>query len=120
MDLELISIVDYTKGDPATNLEGIKPHTYWSNASDESDSSCAWYVNFYYGDVYYNHKSSIYHIWCVRTLEDGMLEWANEDAPVQMTWMDAMEYAESMNEAKEITISEIENIFGYKIKIVKG
>lgn len=116
---ELKSIFYYSKNKPTTNMEGIKIDRYWTSTPDALDSTNKWCFDFYYGHTYRSHKRSIYHVWCVRTLGDGSLEWAKEDAPTKMTWDEAMEYAESMNEAKEITISEIENMLGYKIKIVK-
>ena len=40
--------------------------TYWS--SSEYSASYAWSVNFSYGNVYYNTKSSTYRVRCVRDL----------------------------------------------------
>lgn len=117
---ELKSIVDYTKYNPATNLKDIKSSHYWSSTSCAIDSSSAWDVGFYYGGDYEGYKGGSRYVRCVRTLEDSSLEWAKEDAPKQMTWQEAMDYAESLNiETKEITIDEIENLLGYKVKIVK-
>lgn len=117
---ELKSIVDYNKYNPATNLQRIKPNAYWSSSPNVSDSSRAWVVYFGYGDDNYGNKSYSRYVRCVRTLEDGSLEWAKEDAPTKMNWQEAMEYANSLNvETKEITIDEIENLLGYKVKIVK-
>ena len=94
---ELLSIVDYTKYNPATNLEGIKSARYWSSSPYVSDSLGAWAVSFCSGDSYHCHKNRSYYVRCVRTLNDVTLEWANEDAPKEMTWQEAMDYAESLN-----------------------
>ena len=102
---ELKSIVDYTKCNPATKLEGIKSEFYWSSSPSVSGSSGAWGVNFYGGfDYYYGTKGYNYYVRCVRTLEDGSLEWAKEDAQNKMTWQEAMDYAESLNAEPKKTI----------------
>lgn len=120
---ELLSIVDYTKCKPATNMEGIKPDYYWSSSPSVSDSSRAWFVTFYYGYGYFNYKSNSNYVRCVRTLEDGSLEWAKEDAPIQMSWKDAMDYAESLNaEPKKTIVLEtwIVKSFSNKLYVVEG
>mgnify|MGYP003588651478 CR=1 FL=1 len=95
---ELLSIVDNTRYNPATNLEGIVSGYYWSGSPDVSNSSRARYVHFYFGDGYDGNKSNSNYVRCVRTLEDGSLEWAKEDAIVKMTWKQAIDYAESLKE----------------------
>ena len=101
---ELKSIVDYTKYNPATNLEGIKSARYWSSSPLVSISSDAWSVSFNYGYDYNSNKSISDYVRCVRTLEDGSLEWAKEDAPKKMNWNDALDYAESLNNIEPKTI----------------
>ena len=101
---ELLSIVDYTLCNPATNLEGIKSNWYWSSSSSVPDSSLAWGVDLEDGDSGYSNKKGRGHIRCVRTLDDGSLEWAKEDAPTQMNWQKALDYAESLNAEPNKTI----------------
>ena len=101
---ELLSIVDYTKYNPATNLEGIKSNWYWSSSSSVPDSSLAWGVDLEDGDSGYSNKKGRGHIRCVRTLDDSSLEWAKEDAPTQMNWQKALDYAESLNVEQRQTI----------------
>ena len=109
---ELLSIVDYTKYNPATNLDGIKSDFYWSSSPYVSGLSDAWGVYFYGGDDGYYLKSSSIYVRCVRTLDDGSLEWAKEDAPKKMTWQEAMNYAESLNniERRNIQHTVIEDL----------
>ena len=91
---ELLSLVDYTKHNPASNVD-ITSYYYWSSTTSASFTSFAWGVNFSSGgsDDYYKY-SSLY-VRCVRDTDNG-LEWS-EDAPTEMTWYQAMEYAESLN-----------------------
>ena len=102
---ELKSIVDYTKYNPATNLEGIKSARYWSGSPSVSDSSVAWNVGFYVGDDFNGNKSNSNYVRCVRTLDDGSLEWDKEDAPHKMNWQEALDYAESLNAEQKKTIA---------------
>lgn len=103
---ELLSIVDYTKYNPATNLEGMKSAAYWSSTSDVSDLTFAWGVCFYHGYDSVGYDGHNHYVRCVRTLENNTLEWAKEDAPRTMTLKEAIEYADSLNtqqhEAKSI------------------
>ena len=103
--LELLSIVDYTKCNPATNLDGIKPEFYWSSSPSVSDSSLAWVVYFGYGSDDSNDKSNSNYVRYVRTLDDGSLEWDKEDAPHKMNWQEALDYAESLNAEQKKTIA---------------
>ena len=93
---ELLSIVDYTKHNPASNIN-ITSNTYWSSTTYASLSDCdgAWGVGFYGGNSDYYYKIGSYYVCCVRDTQDGF-EWG-EDAPTRMTWDEAMEYAEYLN-----------------------
>lgn len=66
---ELASLVDTTKSNPA--LPSGHPFTnaqssYWSSTTDVDNTSVAWLVNFYDGNVYYYGKSLNLYVWCVR------------------------------------------------------
>ena len=98
---ELLSVVDYTKCNPSTNIEGIKSEYYWSSSPITSDSPSVWIVNFYYGYSYDGNKSDSSYVRVCKTLQDGSLEWAKEDAPAEMTWYEAIEYAESLWDIEE-------------------
>ena len=91
---ELLSIVDYTKHNPASNVD-ITSYNYWSSTTNASDTSLAWYVYFNYGYSSYYAKDGRFYVRCVRDTDNG-LEWS-KDAPTEMTWYEAMEYAESLN-----------------------
>ena len=91
---ELLSLVDYTKHDPASN-EDITSNYYWSSTTYAYDTDNAWFLYFYNGRSYYDVKTYSYYVRCVRDTENG-LEWS-KDAPTGMTWDEAMEYAESLN-----------------------
>ena len=106
---ELKSIVDYTKCNPATNLEGIKPNFYWSSSPFVSDSYDAWGVYFKSGGGDFKYKRNSYYVRCVRTLQDKTLEWAKEDAPKTMTLQEAIEYASSLNTNQSYSSSEPKN-----------
>lgn len=65
---ELKSIVDYTKENQAI-IDGFKNVTaghYWSSSLHVSDSTCAWYVPFNYGDDYGVVNSNPGLVRCVR------------------------------------------------------
>jgi hypothetical protein len=91
---ELLALVDYTKYDPASTVD-ITSDYYWSSTTDASRSDYAWLVDFCNGSPDGYYKTASEYVRCVRDTEDG-LEWS-EDAPKQMTWDEAMKYAESLN-----------------------
>ena len=91
---ELLSLVDYTKHDPASN-EDITSNDYWSSTTYACSTDIAWFLNFYYGIQRDSNKTYNSYVRCVRDTENG-LEWS-KDAPKEMTWDEAMEYAESLN-----------------------
>ena len=91
---ELLSTVNYTKDNPASS-EAITSGLYWSSTAAAGYTSVA--LGVYFSSVY-SYRSRKYnsnHVRCVRDTQDG-LEWS-EDAPTEMTWHEAMEYAESLN-----------------------
>ena len=65
---ELTSIVDY-RYFPAIDTDwfpGTNASQYWSASSYAADSTLAWRVNFYYGNVYAASKANSYYVRCVR------------------------------------------------------
>lgn len=55
---ELMSLVDYSKTDPASSVPGfIQPSTYWSATTDVSLTTNAWRVSFFNGFVTVDNKS---------------------------------------------------------------
>jgi hypothetical protein len=94
--IELVSIVDYTRHDPAIDSQ-IFPDTptdwFWSASPvAASDPPAAWYVAFFDGDTHHAELTVAYHHRCVRggtapgprftTPGDGtVLDWATH-----LTW----------------------------------
>ena len=67
---ELESLVDAEHVNPALPsghaFVGVQASSYWSSTSYAINSSYAWYVNLYNGNVRYDNKSSSYYVWPVR------------------------------------------------------
>ena len=65
---ELLSIVDYTKYNPAikSGFKHVASGYYWSSSESVSDSSRAWRVSFYDGYTYNDDKSGKDYVRCVR------------------------------------------------------
>ncbi|SFV64435.1 hypothetical protein MNB_SV-12-1731 [hydrothermal vent metagenome] len=65
---ELMMIVDNSKFDSAldSTFVNVTSYRYWSSTSYASDSSYAWIVNFYDGNVHWNSKTNEYSVRCVR------------------------------------------------------
>jgi len=63
---ELITLINFSKYDPATELPDMKPDSYWSSSSYAYNAVYAWYVSFYYGPVYYYYKDNSKYVRCVR------------------------------------------------------
>ena len=68
---ELSTLVDYSKFNPATKLQDIKPSDYWSSTTNANDTDFAWGVDFYYGYSYGDYKSHNLYVRAVR----GEPEW---------------------------------------------
>lgn len=66
--MELLTIVDYTKTNPVTPTEflDVNNSIYWASTTSRSDSNQAWGVDFSTGETKKIDKASIYNIRCVR------------------------------------------------------
>lgn len=69
--IELLSIVDYTRTDPAidpTTFPGTPGDAFWSSSLVAADVSSAWIVYFGFGTsmVYGDHASNAHYVRCVR------------------------------------------------------
>jgi uncharacterized protein (TIGR02145 family) len=64
----LVSILDLGTTSPAINsvFSGTDSSYYWSSTTYASNTSFAWYVDFYYGYVNGNYKSDNSYVRCVR------------------------------------------------------
>ena len=60
---ELITIIDHSKHNPASNFPGIEAFPYWTSSSHLNN---AWKVNFYSGLTDYSTKASNGYAICVR------------------------------------------------------
>jgi len=68
---ELISIVDYSRIDPAIDSVFFNAQSsyYWSSTANAGDPNYAWGVSFYFGYVDYYGKSGYdYYVRAVRSL----------------------------------------------------
>lgn len=63
---ELLSIIDYGKFSPATDLPDMLTSGYWSGSAIAYGTDYAWHVNFYFGYVDYHNKPNHYYVRCVR------------------------------------------------------
>ncbi len=77
---ELQSLIDFAYSRPALSnaagtarwVEGgdafsdVQLNNYWSSTASATNTSNAWYVNLYYGNVGYYNKTSNYYVWPVR------------------------------------------------------
>jgi len=59
---ELLSIVNYSKLDPATDLSVMLASCYWTSTTGVYVSGYAWEVDFFYGNDDYDNNSSVYHV----------------------------------------------------------
>jgi hypothetical protein len=66
---ELLSIVDYTKYNPAIDdsFQNKTSSLYWSSTTGVDHTSYAWVVYFGHGGSGYGHKSYDNHVRCVRS-----------------------------------------------------
>lgn len=67
---ELRSIVDYSRVNPAINVDYFpvtRASRYWSSSPNANSANYAWGVHFNYGYGYYIHKSSSFHVRVVRS-----------------------------------------------------
>ena len=63
---ELMSLVDFASGDPATGLPGITSSGYWSSTAHVNTLANAWYVDFANGNMLSNTKDQTLSARCVR------------------------------------------------------
>lgn len=67
---ELLTLVDYTKFNPATSLPDMVSSYYWSATTYAGSTYGAWSVYFYYGSGSWSCKSSSHY---VRTVRGGVV-----------------------------------------------
>jgi len=59
---ELLSIVNYGRLDPATDLPVMLASCYWTSTTGVYVSGYAWEVDFFYGNDDYDNNSSVHHV----------------------------------------------------------
>jgi hypothetical protein len=84
--VELQSIVDYTKREPASNpvFAGANGG-FWSSAPAATDINRAWYVSFILGEVKSDIKADVHGVRCVRppSRDANVSEYRNKKATVE-------------------------------------
>lgn len=65
---ELLSIIDYSRTDPAVDPEAFKgPYGWtWSSTPAAAPAGCAWGVNLHNGDSFHDHQGLHGHVRAVR------------------------------------------------------
>jgi hypothetical protein len=54
----------WTHGDPFISL--VTDGNYWSSSTSAYDTGSAWFVDMYFGVVYWGNKANVYYVWPVR------------------------------------------------------
>jgi Protein of unknown function (DUF1566) len=114
--IELLSIVDFTRQDPALDASAF-PDTpfewFWSASPVAGSDSDVWYVAFFDGNTHTSAKDSQYRVRCVRravgddrhftpqadeTVADAAtgLTWQRAMSPAQLSWADAKQYCSEL------------------------
>jgi len=67
---ELLSIVDYTRVNPAINpiFEYVNEGTYWTSRDFSATTSRAWNIDFRTGKTYYSYKTTNHSVRCVKDI----------------------------------------------------
>lgn len=73
---EYMTIIDYSKHSPCTELKDTKNSHYWSSTSCPNGSCLALYVSFNYGNVDDRNKTNTYY---VRALRGKFKEYGEEE-----------------------------------------
>lgn len=63
---ELITLIDFNKYNPVTELQGMISSYYWSATTYAGYAGNAWYVNFGHGHVDYGSKTNGFYVRPVR------------------------------------------------------
>ena len=85
---ELLSVIDYTKSEPATQMEGFSNNTYWTSTVSKGYPSFAWIVDLTHGYSNNSFKEFINYVRFVRETPSG-LEWSEA---TKMDWNEAMKH----------------------------
>lgn len=143
---ELTSLIDYSRFNPALPKGcpiKLRSSYYWSSTTVANHTGFAWVVDFSSGGVVFYDKANYLYVLCVRAGQSGSLDdlketrfedmgdgildrktglvWQKaEDAPKeQMTWNEAMKYAEGLNDKTNAEALKERAVFGYRYKSIK-
>jgi len=69
---ELLSIVDFTRADPAINpvFSHVAEGTYWTATDFSATRSRAWTIDFRTGKTYYSYKTTNHAVRCVADMPE--------------------------------------------------
>ena len=72
--LELLSITDYSRVDPAidSHFDEVAMGTYWTSTNFSASKARAWTIDFRTGKTYYNYKTTNHAVRCVKDMRDTM------------------------------------------------
>ncbi|MCD6211616.1 MAG: DUF1566 domain-containing protein [Sulfurovum sp.] len=67
---ELLSIVDYTRVNPAINpvFDYVHEGTYWTSLDFSATTSRAWTIDFRTGKTFYSYKTTNHSVRCVKDI----------------------------------------------------
>ena len=92
---ELHEVFDYKNGEP--KVDGFIPYRYWSFTTHAYFTDNAWVVYFSDGHTDYHNKSNPIPVRCVRTQDNGELEWYKYSKN-GMNWNEANEWCKELND----------------------
>ena len=91
---ELVTLVNYSKLNPACDLEDTKSNYYWSSSILAKYNDSAWFICFNDGSSHNYYKTGEHWVRCVRDGNNG-LEWS-ATSNSKMNWHQAIEYAKNL------------------------
>ncbi len=70
---ELLSIVDYSRSDPAIHpfFTSVTEGSYWTSTDFSPTTSRAWTIDFRAGKTYYSYKTTNHAVRCVKAIPVG-------------------------------------------------
>ena len=66
---ELISLINYTRRDPASDFPSMPATGFWSSTPVVDTAISAWRAHFFSGHIDYDYKTNTYDVRCVRDKE---------------------------------------------------
>jgi hypothetical protein len=94
--LELKSLANYGKYEPACDLKDTKNNHYWSSTVYVVNEDSVWGVYFFNGGTINYNKSCNAFVRAVRETENG-LEWSKSSS-TKMTYDEALEWCKTLTD----------------------